>query len=34
MPLPDPPKRYGANSGFRLLIGLILVGVFVAWLIL
>ena len=23
MPLTDPPKRYGTNSGFRLLIGLI-----------
>ena len=34
MPLTDPPKRYGTNSGFRLLIGLILVGVFVAWLAL
>ncbi len=34
MPLTNPPKRYGTNSGFRLLIGLILFGVFVAWLAL
>ena len=31
MPLPDPPKRYESNPGFHLLIGLILVGVLVAW---